>query len=98
MFGPNGDHQVKMTIKQLVPHSKVVWQCAEGPWIDTGNFEFTIEPDERGAQLKFAHLDWPTADEFYMHCNSKWGFFLTVSLKNLLEKGKGNPYPMDPSI
>lgn len=97
-FGPNGEHQVKMQIQSLVPNQKVVWKCVEGPWVDTGTFEFDIQTDERGAVLKFRHNDWAQADEFFMHCNSKWGFFFTVSLKNLLETGKGSPHPMDPSI
>jgi len=97
-FGPNGEHQVKMEILQLVPNKKIVWKCVEGPWVETGTFEFEVQADKRGAALKFRHNDWPKADEFFMHCNSKWGFFFTVSLKNLLETGEGNAHPMDPSI
>lgn len=97
-FGPNGEHQVKMEILKLVANQKVVWKCIEGPWVDTGTFEFDIQVDERGTVLGFRHNDWPQADEFFMHCNSKWGFFFTVSLKNFLETGQGSPHPKDPSI
>lgn len=98
LFGPNGEHQVVMEITDLTKNERVAWQCVDGPWINTGAFQFLIQPDERGSALKFSHSGWTEADEFFMHCNSKWGFFLTVSLKNLLETGKGQPHPNDPDI
>jgi len=97
-FGPNDEHQVVMEITDMQKNAFVSWKCVEGPWVNTGAFKFMIEPDERGSALKFSHSDWPEADEFYMHCNSKWGFFFTVSLKNYLETGKGVPSPNDPDI
>ena len=97
-FGPEGEHQVKMEITKLVPNKQVCWKCIEGPWVDTQAFQFSIQADERGSALQFSNSGWPEANEFFMHCNSKWGFFLTVSLKNLLEKGKGQPHPNDPNI
>jgi len=97
-FGPNGEHQIKMEVTEWVPNKSVIWKCIEGPWVDTGTFQFQIEKDERGSAVKFNHSGWQEADEFYMHCNSKWGFFLAVSLKNLLETGKGMPHPGDPDI
>ena len=96
-FGPD-DHTVEMKIIELIPDEKVVWKCVAGPWVDTGEFSFEIQPDERGSVVKFAHRGWPEADEFFMHCNSKWGFFLGVSLKSYLETGKGRPHPEEPNI
>jgi len=32
--------------------------------------------------------------EFMHHCSTKWGVFL-LSLKSLLETGKGSPHPND---
>lgn len=97
-FGPDGSHQVDMEIQELIANKRVEWKCVSGPWAETDYFRFDIAKDERGTELKFAHSGWQKNDEFFMHCNSKWGFFLTVSLKNLLEKGKGQPHPEDPSI
>lgn len=98
-FGPEGSqHQVDMEIKALDANKLVSWQCVSGPWVETGSFNFEIEPDERGATLRFSHEGWSEPDDFYQHCNSKWGFFLTVSLKNYLEKGLGQPHPNDPNI
>jgi len=97
-FGPNGEHQVVMEIIELIKNELVSWKCVEGPWVNTGAFKFLIQPDERGTVLQFSHSGWPEADEFYMHCNSKWGFFFTVSLKKYLETGTGQPHPNDPDI
>lgn len=97
-FGSNGEHQVKMEITDLVPNERVCWKCIDGPWVDTEAFQFHIQPDERGSALQFSNLGWAEPSEFFMHCNSKWGFFLAVSLKNLLETGKGQPHPNDPNI
>ena len=46
----------------------------------------------------FGHKGWKQAGEFYMHCNSKWGFFLGTSLKDYVETGKGRPAPEDPDL
>lgn len=96
-FGEDGN-QVDMEIVELVPNQTVSWKCTEGPWVDTGNFTFRVYEDARGVKLLFSHEGWPEADEFFMHCNGKWGFFLGVSLKRLLETGTGQPHPMEPNI
>ena len=98
LFGPNGEHKIEMEITDLVSNERVCWKCVAGPWVDTGAFQFNIQADERGSALQFSNLGWAEANEFFMHCNSKWGFFLTVSLKNLLEQGNGQPHPHDPNI
>jgi len=97
-FGPNGEHQVVMAIVELVPEEKVIWQCQAGPWETTGQFCFDIEPIERGAAFNFSHAGWQEPDNFYRHCNCKWGFFLGVSLKEYLETGVGKPHPQDPNF
>ena len=97
-FGPNREHQVKMKITDLIPDKRVCWKCIDGPWVDTESFQFNIQADDRGSALHFCNLGWSDPNEFYMHCNSKWGFFLTVSLKGLLEKGTGQPHPHEPNI
>lgn len=97
-FGPQGEHVVKMKVTELVPGGKVVWQCVEGPWEQTGLFEFDLEAIERGTALRFTHSDWPEADDFFRHCNSKWGFFLGTSLKDYVETGQGKPHPNDPAL
>jgi len=62
--------KVDMEIKSLAPHEKVTWQCTNGPWAETGLFTFSISPG-------FSHEGWPETGDFYQHCNTKWGFFLS---------------------
>lgn len=97
-FSFGEDHVVPMEVKQTVPAKRLVWQCLDGPWADKGEFVFELEAIERGTNLRFTHQGWPDVDDFFRHCNSKWGFFLTVSLKGMLEGGTGQPSPNDPAI
>jgi len=97
-FGPQGEHRVVMEIVELKKNEKVIWRCIDGPWKETGLFTFNISRDEESSMLEFIHEGWEESGEFYMHCNSKWGFFLVVSLKNYLETGQGSPHPQDPDI
>ena len=98
LFGPEGEHQVKMQITALIPDKSVSWKCIAGPWADTEEFSFVIEPGDLGSVLLFANKGWKETSEFFMHCNSKWGFFLGTSLKQYLETGTGKPHPQDPNI
>jgi hypothetical protein len=42
----------------------------------------------------FKHKGWKEPVEFMHHCSTKWAVFL-LSLKSLLETGKGAPAPND---
>ena len=97
-FGEQGDYTLSMRVDQATPNQQVVWQAEDGPWAEMGQFVFDLEPIERGTNVRFAHHGWPAQDDFYMHCNSKWGFFLTSSLKALVETGTGQPSPREPQI
>jgi hypothetical protein len=57
-----------------------------------------VSPHERGSVLRFYNGGWPAQDDFYMHCNAKWGLFLAVSLKQYLEEGRGVPHPQEARI
>ncbi len=65
-----------MQIKDLQPGRNVEWRCVDSlpEWIGT-RLTFDIRPHEKGAELLFGHRDWESPTEFYMHCNSKLGFF-----------------------
>ena len=45
----------------------------------------------------FKHEGWKEPVEFMHHCSTKWAIFL-MSLKSLLETGKGAPNPDDVKI
>ncbi len=95
-FG-DGSSGADMRIDELEPTKRVAWTCVDGPWPKM-QFIFSIAPHQRGAVLTFDHLGWPEVNDFYRHCNTKWGYFLASSLKPYLESGNGAPHPQDPSI
>ncbi len=97
-FGPSGEHEVVMSLLSVIPNKEVEWQCSAGPWEEKGKFTFSITENENGSSLDFSHVGWPEIDDFYKHCNAKWGYFLVISLKQYLETGIGAPHPKDPSI
>lgn len=97
-FGPAGEHCIVMQQVECIENTTVVWRCVEGPWQDIGQFIFAISQENGKSVLKFSHDGWPQANDFFQHCNSKWGFFLVVSLKQFIETGQGLPHPSDPNI
>jgi len=82
-----------MKVLELHPAERVLWQVVDGPeeWIGTKvSWELKQEGDYTIVLLK--HQGWKEPVEFMHHCSTKWGVFL-MSLKSLLETGKGAPAP-----
>jgi uncharacterized protein YndB with AHSA1/START domain len=82
----------------LDPNREVRWRFKKGPaeWIGT---DATFELSDAGDQtiLLFGHRNWREAFEFTSHCSMKWAMFL-LSLRELVETGKGRPSPDDLKI
>jgi len=80
-----------MRVVELLPDSRVLWECIEGypEWLGT-TIAFEIEPVAGGTQLKFYHSGWEEETDLYANCNYHWALFLH-SLKSYLETGKGCP-------
>jgi uncharacterized protein YndB with AHSA1/START domain len=89
-FGAGG---IDMKILELVPDRRVVWEVVAGPaeWLGT-TVRFDIAQEGAWTLLRFTHQGWKEAVDFMHHCSTKWGVFL-LSLKSLLETGKGAPAP-----
>jgi uncharacterized protein YndB with AHSA1/START domain len=89
-FGAGG---FDMKVLELDPARRVLWQVIDGPeeWIGT---KIGFELDQRGdwTIVLFKHEGWKAPVEFMHHCSTKWGVFL-LSLKSLLETGKGGAWP-----
>lgn len=92
-FGDRGGFDMK--VLQLDPARRVLWQVIDGPaeWIDT-KVSFDLRQEGDWTIIFFKHQGWKEPVEFMHHCSTKWGVFL-ISLKSLLENGKGAPYPDD---
>ena len=95
-FGERGGFDMK--VLELEPAKRVLWQVVDGPkeWIDT-KVSFELKKDGDYTIVLFKHQSWKEPVEFMHHCSTKWGIFL-MSLKSLVEKGKGDPYPDDVKI
>ena len=85
-------------VVRLDADREVAWRCKAGPdeWIGT---EVTFSLAQAGDYtiVLFGHRKWKEAVEFTAHCSMKWAIFM-MSLKELVETGKGRPAPDDIKI
>jgi uncharacterized protein YndB with AHSA1/START domain len=88
----------EMKILELQPAKRVLWQVVGGPeeWIGT-KISFELKQESDYAIVLFKHQGWKEPVEFMHHCSTKWAIFL-MSLKSLVETGKGAPNPDDVKI
>lgn len=91
-----GRMDLRMT--RLEPHREVRWRFTDGPpeWIGT-EATFTLAQDGEMTILVFGHRHWAEPGEFMAHCSMKWAVFL-MSLRDLVETGRGRPAPEDVKI
>lgn len=84
-----------MEVVALEPDKHVHWRFRAGPdeWIDT-DATFELSQDGEFTIVRFGHRNWREAVEFTEHCSTKWATFL-LSLKDLVENGRGRPAPND---
>jgi uncharacterized protein YndB with AHSA1/START domain len=87
-----------MQVLELESGKRVLWQVVDGPaeWIDT-RIGFDLKQEDGYTVILFKHEGWREPGEFMYHCSTKWATFL-MSLKSLLETGKGAPSPHDVRI
>jgi len=84
-----------MEVIRLDPDGQVSWSCVAGAdeWVGT-KLSFALTPKEEETVLLFTHADWRDPSDFMAHCSARWAYFL-LSLKSLVETGKGTPSPED---
>jgi hypothetical protein len=89
-FGNGG---FDMKVLELKPGEHVLWQVVDGPeeWLGT-KVSFDLKQNGDWIVVLFKHQGWKAPVEFMHHCSTKWAVFL-LSLKSLLETGKGAPWP-----
>ncbi|MGB1262465.1 MAG: SRPBCC family protein [Cognaticolwellia sp.] len=86
-------------VAQLITDELVRWQHKGNvpeAWRGT-EISFSLESTTEQVFVNFSHCHWQESSDFMAHCNSKWAVFL-LSLKALLEVGKGRPFPEDIQI
>jgi len=89
---------MNMEVMALDPNKKVHWRFTSGPeeWVGT-DVIFNLSQDGDYTIVLFGHKKWREANDFTAHCSMKWATFL-LSLKELVETGKGKPSPNDIKI
>lgn len=95
-----GDFCQKFAVVELQPDKLVRWKAVENQGIDEWagtEVTFTLNVDDKQCWVRFSHSGWLRDSGFLPHCSTKWGVFM-LSLKDLLEKGKGQPAPDDVQI
>ncbi|MHB1287464.1 MAG: SRPBCC family protein [Leptospirales bacterium] len=95
-----GDFCQKFEVVELDPDKVVRWkankkECID-EWIGT-EVTFYLSADEKQCYVNFSHSGWRKETGMFPHCSTKWAVFM-LSLKALLEKGKGQPAPNDVDI
>jgi len=87
-----------MEVLALEPNKKVHWRFQKGPeeWIGT-DVTFELSQDGEYTIVLFGHRNWREPVEFMAHCSMKWALFM-LSLKELVETGRGRPSPNDVKI
>ena len=87
-----------MRVLESRPTERVLWEVVDGPeqWIGT-KVRFELEQEDDYTIVLFSHEGCKEPVEFMHHCSTKWATFL-VSLKALVETGRGAPAPNDVRI
>ena len=95
---PQHEAQFDMEVVELLPAGRVAWKVVAGPeeWIGT-RIGYELKREGDFTVVLFRHEGWREPVEFMHHCSTKWAVFL-LSLKALVETGKGAPYPDDIKI
>lgn len=90
--------RMEFELAQLAPNEAVRWRFLSGPaeWIGT-DVTFSLSQAGDETLVLFGHNNWREAVEFTAHCSMKWATFL-LSLRDLVETGKGKPAPDDLKI
>jgi uncharacterized protein YndB with AHSA1/START domain len=91
-FPPGG---FDMEVVETRPAHGVTWKVVDGPeeWVGT-TVDWELRQDGDYTIVLFKHQGWKEPVEFMHHCSTKWATYL-MSLKSLVETGRGAPAPHD---
>jgi uncharacterized protein YndB with AHSA1/START domain len=85
-----------MRVSALEADHLVQWRATDSDlsdWAGT-EIEFRLFPQKERTLVHFRHSGYEDGVEAFPYYSTSWAVFL-VSLKELLEKGKGHPFPND---
>ncbi len=86
---------LKFTYQDIKENKKVALQCIEGPgaWQNSALI-FELEQADNQVFVTLTHQNDNASDDDFLYFSTKWTCYL-LSLKSLVETGKGRPYPND---
>ncbi len=89
-FGNNSGMDFEVT--EINPNESYKWKTVDGhpEWLGT-EIHFKLDSNDNKVRVTFTHSGWKEATPFMSQCNFSWGRYM-ISLRNYLEKGKGDPY------
>jgi uncharacterized protein YndB with AHSA1/START domain len=99
-------HRCKIKVIEFVPGKNVTWLVLENrfdftkdktEWTGT-RISFDIVEKNGKTCLGFTHFGLVPTYQCYKICSDAWDNYINVSLKSLIETGKGNPNPYIPAI
>lgn len=97
-------HSSTQTITELVPAERVVWHVTKShiaftkdpnEWTGT-EMVFELAKKDGKTEVTFTHRGLVPGVECFDACQRGWTFYLTESLRKLLETGEGEPKEKDP--
>lgn len=93
---PPADPYVLDVVEATEEH--VRWRVVEGPaeWVGT-HVDLALRQADAFTVVLLRHEGWAEPVEFLHHCSTKWATFL-LSLRDLVESGRGRPWPDDVKI
>jgi hypothetical protein len=92
-------HYSLIKVAELVPGERVVWLVLDNylnfvedqnEWKGT-RISFEISRQGNGAEVRFSHLGLVPEYECFDICSNAWGFYVNVSLRDLIATGEGQP-------
>ena len=96
-------HLCKMKMVESVPEKRLVYLVVQNEfnfiedkteWVGT-RLVFDIMREGDKTHVKFTNQGLTPEDECYEVCDDAWTGYITRSLKDFIELGKGNPNPED---
>ncbi|MEO7444697.1 MAG: SRPBCC domain-containing protein [Ferruginibacter sp.] len=99
-------HRCVIKIIEFKPNERIMWDVLENEfnftkdtseWTGT-KIHFDITEKDDKTQLAFTHEGLVPAYECFDICADSWSNYITGSLKQLVDTGKGNPNPYQASV
>lgn len=94
-LGFGGVLTLAFLIREMEPNRSLVLECPDGPgpW-NQSRLSFTLEDAGEQVFLTLIHSSDEASDDTFLYFNTKWPLYL-LSLRDLIETGKGRPSPHD---